>query len=144
MKATETDRNGNEFGYRLPMTSPKELAAWKKRKASLFHIRRLPRDDRPRPAWRRKRILYARVANASVLYVGRWEISWRMPHLLESLWAAAWDAGWRSGYHSGWVRAHEALGNKVADIPEGKPEQLGPGSTEELYHLWAAEVKAPQ
>ena len=139
MKTTETQKDGRSIVYRPTMSSPKELEAWTKHRAALFRVRRLPREERPRPAWKRKRILYVRVANAAILYVGRWEISWRMPRLLASLWGAAWDAGWRRGFSSGWIEAHKAVGNKPADPPEGRVERLGPGSFEEMFeHLTGA------
>ena len=123
MLFTSKTKDGDELKTRPAIGSIGELAAWKKQRAKLFRIRRIPRDKRsPVPA-RAKRILYARVANAAVLYVGSWEISWRRPWLLDSIWSAAWDAGWRNGYSAGWTGAHKALGNKPADIP--RRDELG-------------------
>ena len=109
MTSTEYGKNGNELEYRPALNCFEALEERKARKASLFSIRRLPRDDRELPPWRKKRILYVRLANAAVLFVGGLEISWRRPTLLASLWAAAWDEGFRRGYEGGYCEACKAI-----------------------------------
>jgi len=101
MITTERFVDGKTIKARPSLGSKGELAEWREHKASLLHIRRIPRDKRGSVRYRGKWWIYARVANASVLFVGGLEIIWRRRWLVDAIWSAAWDAGWRAGFEDG-------------------------------------------